>query len=489
MVAALLAVIAPSLPVAVLVGLAAVGICLCSPWAGLLLVVLTTFLVPVPFSYHVGGTTLTAGRLVFFAALAGWVIQSRRHPRPTFRSPNPLDLPLLLWLAITVVAAVVNITALTNYEVSGAIRRVLTDGLDYLLPFWLTVGLLGRRPDRIRSLLEWMAGLGGFTGVLAVVEFFTHRNIFTFLHPVLPAATNQYIDQLTASGTLVRSGIFRVHSTFEQPLIFGTVEALMLPIGLALAINARDRRARLGWSVTGLVMMAGMLFTASRATYLLLLLSLVMTAALNWRRAGWQIVFMLVGVTALAVIQPNVRTQLVSSFHNRPGTELHNSLEHRLHDIGPTLAAVGRRPVVGYGPRTFESDELALSNRLPPPANTILDDAYLGQLGEGGLLGLLSLILILVVAATGAGRSRTRAVDPGQRALRAALLIAVVNWALMSAVADVYTFNAPPRLFFILLGVIATWRIQDGWPDESPVWLRPAADDLRVTAAATAPTA
>lgn len=463
----------PVLPLMLVLAAAAVVLAVTSPWYGLLAIVLATFLLPVPFSYHLGGTTLTVARMVTIVVAAGWYMQHRRPDGPTQREATPFDTALVALLVVAALSTVVNLSSLTGYEAAGAVRSIVTILVDYLLPFALTVAVLWKRPARTDGLVRLLVGLGGLCGLLAVIEFVTHENVFQFLHPILPARTNATIAAEAQSAVLSRGAFFRVHSTFEQPLILGAVLAMVLPLGLALAARARRPLERWGWSLAVLLMIAGILFTASRAAYLLLLGSIVLMAVLAGRGDSRRLfVWLSLILIAIGALVPAVRHQVAASFQNRSGTQLHNSLQHRLDDLGPTLTAAATHPLLGFGPRTFAQDELDRSHRLAPPANDVLDDTYLGTLAEEGIAGIAALALVLVTAVVAAARSVRRAPDPGSRLVRAGLLTAVVNWILIGFVADTYTFNAPPRIFFVLLAVIAVTRLEDGWPQDRPPWLR-----------------
>jgi O-antigen ligase len=154
---------------------------------------------------------------------------------------------------------------------------------------------------------------------------------------------------------------------------------------------------------------------------------------------------------------------MIQFFQPRRGPQLEASLQHRVEDINPVLARVNHNPLFGYGPRTFAPDELRTSHLLDNPDNLTLDNAYLGGLAEGGVLGALALLTLLMTAYVSGWRAYRWAPDRDAKLVRLGLVLVVQNWILMGFVADIYGFNAPPKIFFALLAALAVARTESGW--------------------------
>jgi O-antigen ligase len=450
----------PAAVVAVVLVLAGIALCLGSPWHGTLLVIALTLLFPTPFALYVGGSTITIGRFFLFVLAAGWLVALRRPGTNIRFRRTKLDVPMVAVLGVLAASTALNAPLLDHYELVGMFRRTLVFGVDFFLLFWIVASVLDTR-ERAEKLLRFVALLVGVTAVFGVIEHFTGRNIFQYLAPVLPAHVNATINALSQASALYR-GEARAHSTFAQPLSFGVVLGMGLPLAIAFALRERGS-SRLGWVlVSGLDVLA-MLFTFARSTLVLAASTLVtfMLFAPTRRMRITLALAVAVGGLLLLATQPGVRHIVFAMWVLKPGSQASNTVNHRLQEVGPVLHAVSKRPLLGYGPRTFGYGELT---KVMTPHAT-LDDSYLGTLGSMGILGLGAIVLLLVRAYGTGWKAFAAAREQRDRVLVLGLIAVVEAWALMGGVADVYTFYAPPELFFVLLAALAA--IRRGWPDEA----------------------
>lgn len=457
----------PAVPVALVLVVFGLALALGSAWHGLVAVLVAVILLPVPFSVAAGPVTVSFGRLLLFALAVGWFAQLHWKERPFHLQRTPFDLPLLGLLGAMAASTVVNLPQLRGFEFAGAVRTIALYGIDFALLFWMVVSVL-RSEARLLQLLRIVTGLIVVTAGLGLVEFATGSNVFEFVAPYLPGGVGRFIQQLADASVLTRGSISRVHSTFEQPLAFGVVLLLGLPLAIALRSAARDRRGVIGWSLGSMIIGAAILTTAGRSIYLIGGISaLTMLAFLPDRRARRTLLWSLIAVVTLFFSQANVRDTMLHFFQPERGNgTTEGSINARVADYDPVLSLVEQKPVLGYGPRSFSSDQLKRSGLVTDRANFVLDNAYLTQLAETGVIGLLALISLLAVAWCASWRSFRRARNTETAVIGLGLFVAVQSWILMGLFADTYAFNAPPKVFFVLLGCVAAARRLSGWPHD-----------------------
>lgn len=446
----------PAVPLALLVTIVGLAVTSTSSWHGLFAVVATVVLVPVPFSVALGPITVSAGRALLFALVGGWLLQRRAGGPAVPRTP--LGPPMFVLIAVMAASTVANTPRMAGFELAGAFRKLGLFGIDYVLLFLVAATVL-TDARRLMHLVRFVAGLVVLTAVLGILEFATGRNVFELLTPWLPGGVGRFISELADASVLSRGRITRVRSTLEQPLAFGSLLLLGLPLAIALSVSARERTARLRWAAGGVAIGAAVLLTAGRSIYVIAGLGVVtMLVRLPDDRARRSVLAVTTLVAVLFLVQRDVRDTMFAFFQPRQSGVLEGSIESRVNDYEPVLQRVGERPILGFGPRTFAVDELRVNELLPNPDDLVLDNAYLGALAETGVLGLLALAGVLVTAATAAWRSARRACTEELATVGLALAVAVQSWVLMGFAADVYVFNAPPRVFFVLLAAVCTAR-------------------------------
>jgi O-antigen ligase len=471
----------PAVPVALVLALSGLAITLGSTWYGLFAVLFATVLLPVPFSVAVGPVTLSFGRFLLFSLALGWFAQRGRRDRPLALGRTPFDLPLLGLLGVMALSTLANLTRFEGFELSGAVRKVSLFGLDFALLFWITVSVL-RDQARLFRFLRVVTGLIATTAGLGLVEFVTGKNVFEFVAPALPGGVGRFIQALADASVLSRGSISRVHSTFEQPLSFGVVLLVGLPLALCLRSIARDQRGTVGWSIATLTIGSAMLVTAGRSIYVVGGLSvLTLLVFLPDRKARRVVLSSSVLVVAAFLSQPDVRDTMIQFFQPSRGEGVfEGSVQARVSDYEPVLDRVNDRPLLGYGPRSFATDELKKNGLVTEEANFVLDNAYLGHLAETGVVGLLALFAFLATAWCAAWRAFRRAPTHELAVVSLGLFIVVQSWILMGFAADIYAFNAPPKLFFMMLAAVAVCRRLSGWPNDGRV---APADDVQPLAA------
>lgn len=457
--------VAPLLPVVVVLAALGVGITVGSPRHGVVVVVLATVLLPQPFSVSAGPITVSVGRLMLAALALGWLLHLGRSEPVLHNRRSPMDGAMLALLGTMLLSLIVNLPSLSDYEIAGALRKLLVFGFDYFLLFWIAMSTLRDRAQCLR-LLRVIAALVSITALLGLVEYLTKRNVFEFLAPALPRSISQLLQAVVedSSPALGRGLINRVRSTFEGPLAFGIVLVLTLPVVVSFTLSAGRHRTRLIWGAASAIIASAVLLTAARSVYLLMAATfLTFVLMVPDRRSRLRIVLASLAIVGLFLLQPDVRRTMVAFFQPQRGVVLEGSLQARVDDFTPVFALVDERPFFGYGPRTFARDELLRNQLLVEQENLVLDNAYLGHLAEVGAIGILGLGALLAMAYVMAYRVVRLAPTREDHLIAIGLFAMVQSWILMGFAADVYVFNAPPKVFFVMLAVVASLRCQSGW--------------------------
>lgn len=459
---ALLALRAPIVPVVVLLVGVGIVLAMASTWHGTLAVMFPIVLLPIGFSIRVGGVSLSIGRLLLFVLIVGWLANMRRPDRPAVPRRSPFDGPIVVVLMAMVLSAVVNLPLMADGALAGMLRKLGLYSIDYFLFFWVVLSVLTTEA-RVRQLLRVFAGLIVFTAVLGLIERASGRNVFEFIAPFMPRALGQQVLAVAQGSVPTRGLINRTRSTFEQPLGFGAVLVMALPIAAAFALAARDRAGRLAWGAGSCLIGAAILATAGRSIYALAGVTfLTMLVLLPDRRTRISMALIGLLIVGVFVAQSDVRRTMLSFGSVSRGSALEGSIQARVDDYEPVLDLLEKHPLAGYGPRSFDPAELKASGRLTG-SNVVLDNTYLGTLAETGILGLMALVALLSVIYGSAWRSLRASTDRGQYLLRLGLLVAVQNWILMGLAADTYQFNAAPRMFSLIMAAVAANRLASGW--------------------------
>ena len=468
--------------VGVLAGTVAIALAMGNTWYGLIVTIVVTCCLPIP-RFSIGTTDLTAGRLLSFLVIVGWFAQRRWSGQDHKLRRTPLDGALLLLFVGLCASFIANFTKFQPFELDGAVRKTFLFGVDYLMLFWIASAVLNSR-QRVLALTRVVGFTIALTGLFGVIEHFTGRNVLTFLNPFLPKQVASYLSQVDGINQIQRGYLIRIHSTIGGPVSLGCFLVMGVPICLGLRLAAESARGAFFWLVSALLIGSAILFTASRSAYLItgIAVFLFMLLVPEGRGRFGILAFAVLIVIAL-VSQADVRNTAHTFAHDNSGGL---QLASRTADYGPVLSLVNKRPIFGYGPRTFAPDEIDQNELLTDTKNRVLDNAYLDQLGEGGILGIVGLFSVLLTGSIVAFRAFRRAPDYQLKVISLGLFVAIVSWSLAGWIADEYIFGAPPRMFFVVLALACAARRLSGWTGHDPTsqsaWRNP---DVESTLVAT----
>jgi O-antigen ligase len=245
----------------------------------------------------------------------------------------------------------------------------------------------------------------------------------------------------------VRGGFARASGTSTSPIEYGVVMTMVLPLVVTYAMYARSHRwlYRLFLCVVTLAVF----LSISRSTLVcasagVVVLAIAWTPAARLRAA----LFIAVAGVGVYLTVPGVLGTLTGLF---TGASNDPSIASRTGSYDLAWAFFQANPLIGRGFGTFL------------PKYWILDNGYLGQLIEGGVLGLLGLLSLIVTGVVAARRAQRITQNSFERALAQGVIASIVAGACGLAFFDTFAFPQSAGCFFLLLGLAgAIWRLARG---------------------------
>ena len=294
-----------------------------------------------------------------------------------------LRAPPRLLLALGAAYAAVVLIALAADPSVVTVRIALSLTIGAFAPALLVLAVVRARRD-LWVLAGSLAATAVAVAALAVAEWHFGRHWI----PLYPGVIFDALE---------RGDHLRARATFPHPIVLGTFVAMTMPLALSLFLATRGIR-RVAVGAAGVVLVAGLAVALSRAPWLGALVGLALFAGLSgvWRR--WRPIAAVAGVLAVLVASPlgtPVRDAAVGLV--RPET----SQERFVVQVRVDLA----RRIGGDGIRRPVSSSLDPADRPAFPAviqgrqvdlGRAIDNTYVREVAQTGLLGLLALVALLV---------------------------------------------------------------------------------------------
>jgi hypothetical protein len=374
-----------------------------------------------------------------------------------------LDLPLILLLLSVLLSASTNIGSIESLGVAGDVVKAVSFFASFLVVYFVLVTVVVNRSD-IERLVRLVVVLSAAVSLAGVVEFHTGYNVFNHLSKVVPVL--DYQGDLNLSG-LTRSDRLRVYGSSQHPIALAAALGMVVPLGLYLALSTGRR---VWWAAVFLVGL-GALSTLSRTGVIAIFVAGLTLLALRPVDARRLIPLLVPALVVVFFVLPNALGSFKSAFFpeggiiaEQTGVVAGNELRStgRLTDIGPSLKLWRERPVFGqgYGSRIVE---------LGPRQNAaVLDDQWLDQLLETGLVGILALGWVIGRAVRRLGRVARG--DPSSLGLLAGSLAAsILSFGVAMITYDAFGFIQVTLLFFVTLAIASAVVSLAGRGDELPV--------------------
>lgn len=371
-----------------------------SPIVGLLLVT-----VALPFE-RIGSLEIQAGTVKPSQILAAlmivcWFARVLWRRQKHFR-PNPLGVPLLVFIAV----CVVSLTQALNVRYSSEVV-VLTAFT--LLAGWMVPQLLTTR----RALRAVVIVLLISATVVSVFGLFQFFGDLAGLPTSMTGLRELYTKEVF--------GFPRIQATALEPLYFGNY--LLIPVGLLFAYLL-ERRARIplwiAWGLLGLCSV-NLVLTVSRGAYLAAALEIALMLFVLWRLAlkpriviplilgvaivGWVAARSLSSGDTLQLNTDTFLSHVQNVFYGA-------SYNERVATIEQARAAFWQSPFIGIGAGGF-GPYVANSPQIKPKDGwAIVNNEPIELLAETGILGFLSISAALAILVFRSVKAFLRVRDP-----------------------------------------------------------------------------
>ena len=389
-------------------------------------------LVGIPSVWVVGplGAVGAPAALVSCLMFAVWALGRVFFPAPGRVTTTVHRLLLGFTAAFAAAMVAAALRPMVSVEYSAAIRGAV------VVCGWLGIALFVAEAVRSRAQLHavvrLVVGMGTVLAVLGFVQFATGLDFVNNLH-VPGLSLNS-----TAVSVYQRAGFARVNATTMHAIEFATMLSMVLPLAVSQALRRRTASAL----IQALLIAGALPLTVSRSGMLGLGLGLFFAFVVVGARARLAMVALLpVGIAGFVAVAPGLLGTIRDLFL---AADTDTSISARTDDYPAVQALFHQAPWFGRGPFTY----------LPSIYRT-LDNQYLGNLVEGGLIGLAALLALLVVPVVVALRLTRRLQAREDRVLCLALAAGFVVAMVLFSTFDAFSFPAAMGIFFVLLGLVA----------------------------------
>jgi O-antigen ligase len=282
---------------------------------------------------------------------------------------------------------------------------------------------------------------------------------------------------LYAMATFFAGSATRASGGKGDPNSFAAYELIALPLVIAAATMAENRRRRIFLWVTSVAIIGAAMTSLSRGgliTLFVLVLAVVLAPASSIFRSRRQKIVVIVTMVVGATIAFTATGAAFSQRLNSTFTSSGSSGSGRLNMWKGAVTSVRERPFLGIGYGTFSSVSTSLLERTPgvdlvnftpSPDGDLVHDTYLETLAELGIPGLFLFMGLLVATASSlraSAHAARRAGAAGLERATNALRLSVLAWA----VAAIFLSLETSRPLWILIGfALAVGRIDRAPPD------------------------
>ena len=375
-------------------------------------------------------------RVIVGLVIVVWLLSLLAQPDTAIRRSG-LDGPVLLYAFSFLASDFANPGRMAEYQ--SLVIRALSLALSMVVVFYFVVSVV-RSFSQVLAIVKLFVAGTSVVAVLALIESRTGWSVFANLDRYMPVL------QQTGWYEGEARGAIRATASAEHPIAIGALFAIMAPLALYLAI-----RFGRWWWASVVILMAGTFATVSRTAFVMLAVASLVVLAMRFRET-WRYAPLLIPMVVMVHFAvPGALGAMKYAFNPPGGVVSEQSQDEfvtgsgRLADIGPTLALVGEKPVVGYGYGTLKVDG--------PDANArILDNQWLSSLLNIGLVGVFALVWLFIRFVRGVGRRALQdRSDDGW--LFVALVASVVAFGVGMFTFDAFAFTQVTFVFFVLLAL------------------------------------
>lgn len=399
------------------------------------------------------GFQLQPYRLIVTIVVIGWIAALMVDPRVRARKTG-FDGPLILiWCAI-IGSEAFNPGRASPLESTVLKQLILMVSLTLFVYAFVSVI---RTRATIERLLAVLVSCGLVVAVAALVERATKYNVFNHLHKFLPMFQ---FDSTAELLSLLRNGHFRAIASAGHPIELANDMAMLTPLAVYLAVRKNKK-----WWAAVPVLLLGNLCTGSRTGIIGLIAVLAVFIRLRPKETlrCWPALIPMLAVLQLAM--PGAISSTIDAFFPKGGLiaqqnqtfAAHGQVQYasRLSRVGPQLRDVFEKhnELFGEGYGTRVVGRVAADAVVPQTSSgQILDDQWLGNLLEIGILGVFAWIWLFtrVIRRLGSRALRERSSPDGW--LPVALAASISCYAFSMYFYDAAGFMQATVLLYILLG-------------------------------------
>jgi polysaccharide biosynthesis protein PslJ len=353
---------------------------------------------------------------------------------------RPIRIAMLIFSLAVLASFVAGMTRdITQPEVLSAGRGLIT------LTAWaglvIVVSQTVTSYDRIETLLRRAIIFGSVVAAIGIVEFYSGLNLTNYIQ--IPGLSNN----IDFSTLMVRSGLNRPSSTAVDPIEFGVVMSMLLPIALHQAVtDLRPGRLR-KWVPVALIAFAIPISVSRSGLVTAAVGCIVLVVTWPPRQRRGFLVAAVIGMGALKAAAPGLLGTLFNYFTEMFGaSNSAGSVTSRTDDYARNWQYIVQRPFFGRGFETFL-----------PEIYSWTDNMYLKILIETGIVGLASLLLIYLAGIHCAAAGRRRTQDYARRSLGQAMVASISVACVATATFDSVDFPMFAGILFLILGLAGAY--------------------------------
>lgn len=311
------------------------------------------------------------------------------------------------------------------------------------LPF-LSVYFIARnelRPLRLKTIINILFSTGTIVSFIGILEFVLNKNILygIFFNPY-------YKEHISYS---------RVMSAMVHPAVLGTFLMCCLPCAYFLLTEAKHRKRKLLLTLCTFLILAALLLTFSRASWMV---ALVVTLFYFYQRNKRLLLVLLAVfvffafIPLIASLRPKLKEKITYS-----NTVDYLVNGHRLQRYSLTSKMLKDHSFFGVGPNNYRLlfDKYYGLNNVPFDIK-IPENMYLMLAGESGLLGL-GIFLLLIFGVTKNIIAKLKEENCPERASVLVIFSAFVGVLMNMGTYDLLYWNVPLFLFLLFLGGLSRY--------------------------------
>ncbi len=376
-------------------------------------------------------------RFFVFAIILTWLGSAflRRDSGIVRLRPRGWAAGVIAIVVVAVASIAVNVPDITNLGEWQIAEKQIFVLLGLVAVF--SIACLTLRVGELRAFAVLIVILAVITAIGTTIEKKTGNNLFystasSVLSPIaeVEAASTDIDPSLTAGRALITGPT-------RHPLSVASLLGMALPFAIVLAAIAKTTRRKFLWALAASVIVLGALITQRKSGMVIPAFAIMVLFVIRPRQLIRLAPFGLIGLAVAVAMAPG----LFSSFSELGRPDSQDSVDGRTSDYPAVVPDLLTHPAFGSGFGTLDTQR--------QDTYRIFDNEYLGQVFQGGLLGLLAFIAFIVTPLFVVGRV-LRSENPMRGPPALAAGAGCLAFGVASALYDIFSFSPAPYLFCIL---------------------------------------